>query len=383
MSDQRFFWQNVPNVHYVSPSLGGVGGKAVRIVSMVIEGQGGIMEVKEKEKYVIRDRQRFEIVAKVYEADRKITVLTIQKYSRLGGPSSREHFSFVGDEIDKLLDVVSTAKNLKLYGNGSFTLTETEAKALNLSEQEIHDLFASNEQLVAAIAEKEITTQDIIALGYRKEQLSKFERLLNDKDYREQEKKNFNLKEEALWQDFFEKNKWIFGYGLSYVFVSNLQDKKLEQVVKGFDLDSFGKRADAVMKTQALINSLCFIEIKHSETELLSSQYRKGVWSPSSELVGAVAQCQVTVDSAMEKFHGLFGFHNQNGEPTGEETLTYHPRSYLVIGNLNQLRADKGVNRDKYRSFELFRRHLARPEIITFDELYHRAKFIVDAVASA
>jgi hypothetical protein len=32
---------------------------------------------------------------------------------------------------------------------------------------------------------------------------------------------------------------------------------------------------------------------------------------------------------------------------------------------------------EKYRSFELLRRHTIRPEVITFDELYERAKFIV------
>jgi hypothetical protein len=32
----------------------------------------------------------------------------------------------------------------------------------------------------------------------------------------------------------------------------------------------------------------------------------------------------------------------------------------------------------KFRSFELFRRNIWRPEIVTFDELFQRAKFIVD-----
>jgi hypothetical protein len=32
----------------------------------------------------------------------------------------------------------------------------------------------------------------------------------------------------------------------------------------------------------------------------------------------------------------------------------------------------------KFRSFELYRRHTWRPEIITFDELLQQARFIVD-----
>lgn len=49
-----------------------------------------------------------------------------------------------------------------------------------------------------------------------------------------------------------------------------------------------------------------------------------------------------------------------------------------MIGSLEEFRTREGINIDKYRSFELFRRNIARPEIVTFDELYERAKFIVD-----
>jgi hypothetical protein len=38
---------------------------------------------------------------------------------------------------------------------------------------------------------------------------------------------------------------------------------------------------------------------------------------------------------------------------------------------------DHGVNQDQFRSFELFRRNTLSPEVITFDEIYERAKFIV------
>jgi hypothetical protein len=48
-----------------------------------------------------------------------------------------------------------------------------------------------------------------------------------------------------------------------------------------------------------------------------------------------------------------------------------------VIGSLDQFKTQTGINTDQYRSFELLRRHTTRPEIITFDELYERAKFIV------
>jgi hypothetical protein len=50
----------------------------------------------------------------------------------------------------------------------------------------------------------------------------------------------------------------------------------------------------------------------------------------------------------------------------------------MVIGSLQEFMADRGVNQERYRSFELFRQHTSSPEIITFDELYERARFIVE-----
>jgi len=50
-----------------------------------------------------------------------------------------------------------------------------------------------------------------------------------------------------------------------------------------------------------------------------------------------------------------------------------------VIGSLSEFLGEHGSNQEKIRSFELYRRNMASPEIITFDELYERAKFIIHA----
>ncbi len=74
------------------------------------------------------------------------------------------------------------------------------------------------------------------------------------------------------WQRFFEKNPWIFGYGLNYVYLDALDDKKLEQVVQGHSVGAHGKRVDALMKSRSVISSLCFVEIKTHKTPLLSAK---------------------------------------------------------------------------------------------------------------
>ena len=67
-----------------------------------------------------------------------------------------------------------------------------------------------------------------------------------------------------------------------------------------------------------------------------------------------------------------------DGSPTGEIVFNYQPKAIVVIGCLDEFRNNIGVNEQKYSSFELFRRNTTNPEIITFDELYDRARFIVE-----
>lgn len=70
---------------------------------------------------------------------------------------------------------------------------------------------------------------------------------------------------------------------------------------------------------------------------------------------------------------------DETGALTGEQLFLYQPKSFLVIGSLSEFQGEHGINEEKYSSFELFRRNISAPEIITFDELYQRAKFIVES----
>ena len=220
---------------------------------------------------------------------------------------------------------------------------------------------------VNKIVENDLTENDVVSIGYRKKQLQIFKKMLTDDDLKEPD-----------WQDFFEKNSWIFGYGLSYVFSTNLDDKKLEQVVSGFDFNNSGKRVDGLLKTAGFINSLCFVEIKTHKTPLLKKEYRVGCWNISDEFSGAITQIQNTVYLANKKIQDSVKIKDNEGYFSGEEIFNYNPKAYLVIGKLDEFTKNQEVHYDKYRSFELFRKNVNSPEIITFDELYERAKFIVE-----
>ena len=214
-----------------------------------------------------------------------------------------------------------------------------------------------------------------------KEQLEKFQKLLEDEVFFENERATLKVKgKEAVWQNFFEENTWIFGYGLNYIFNSPLDDKKLEQYVAGYNFNNSGKRIDALMKTRGVINSFCFGEIKTHKSLLLkkvADPYRGECWAISDELAGAIAQTQKTVQKSIKELTTKIDIKDDTGNLTGEQVFIYQPKSFVIIGNLSEFKTDIGVNEDKYSSFELFRQNQINPEIITYDELLERARFIV------
>lgn len=356
-------------------------GEKLRIATHIVEGQTGLAVAFVKDEVVLRQTPggRYEIKATFLEDDRSIRTLTIQKYNSKSGPSDKYHFSFVGREIDTLLDFIAGIRTVPLEGATKVHLPDEVLRDIVLDQGQARRIFAKNPELFLQLAQQEDITRDLVAVGYRRKQLQRFESLLRDAGYFASEKERLKCRPEEVWQEFFEANSWIFGYGLSYQFLSKLDERKLEQIVRGRDLTAAGKRPDALMKTRGLISSLCFVEIKRHDTPLLSSnQYRPDVWRPSSELAGGVSQVQTSVHAAIDSLGHKLMPRDDMGDPTGEVLFNIEPRSYLVVGSLDQFQTDRGINEPKFRSFELYRRHTWHPEIITFDELLQRARFIVE-----
>ena len=229
-----------------------------------------------------------------------------------------------------------------------------------------------------------ITEKDAQLLLNRKAKLAAFEKLLSDEEYFEKARKSLgqNKKPENVWQAFFERNQWIFGYGLKLVSCEGFNDEKLEQISTGASaFAGAGKRADALLRTRGYISSLMFCEIKTHNTKLLTaSQYRPpDVYKVSEEVSGGVSQVQKTTHKALRTVASDFHrAHSADGTPLRIEVSTIKPRQVLVVGSLDELKDGDDINLEKSLSFELYRKSINDVEIITFDELYERAKFIVE-----
>lgn len=183
-----------------------------------------------------------------------------------------------------------------------------------------------------------------------------------------------NNDDESFWQSFFSNNQWIFGYGLNYQFLNLITD---QPHYGGTNYTGKGaQRGDYLMNSEAELKFTVLVEIKTPEAPLLSKdtkgnnrEVRNDTWLLSSQLIGAVSQIQVNSKTWARKSQDKVNAKTLEAE----NIFTVQPRGILVIGNNAEFKKHEA----KLSSFELFRRNMSNPEIITFDELYERAKFIV------
>lgn len=204
-----------------------------------------------------------------------------------------------------------------------------------------------------------LSRQDINQLLKRREKLVEFEAAIES-----------HGDDEGWWQDFFEANKWIFGYGLNYQILRQLQS---QPHYGGTRIDGAGgQRGDMLTSTSGDIGFTVLVEIKKPKTDLLhgSKEIRRGAWSLSKPLTDALSQIEANIAT----------WPGGSEQPDNRDILetqgiyTVQPKGIIVIGSLRQV----AEPRSKRATFERFRKSIHGVEILTFDELLYRARFIVD-----
>jgi hypothetical protein len=220
-----------------------------------------------------------------------------------------------------------------------------------------------------------ITSGDLVNIGYRKNQSNVFGSLLSDPERVDSYCVEHGLsaaQPEKVWQHFFEKNEWIFGYGLDYRFLSILQREAhiAAEDVAGRD----GSIADFLV---GATNFTVLVEIKKPGTRLFDERRnRAGSWKLSAELIDAVSQILEQKASWQVKAEAnASGNFDDKGNLIAQKTID--PKSILIVGSNSQFSGTEKESGIKLRTFELFRRDSRNLEILTYDELYDRAKFVV------
>ena len=349
----------------------------------------------EKNEYILKDQETIgisyngkrQLKALFLEDQRKIEKLIIQQFGVQENPIKNvlKEASFHGIEVERLYFFLKGIKEADFPNDSKFNVKDSELARMLLNKTQASKLIEDNLELLQDALNNNVTTKDLINFGYRKRQLEIFDKLLSNSEFFEEFKGKFkeesgkNVSDEQVWQKFFEKNTWILGYGLDYIFNSELDSKKLEQVTSGSNFNSGGKRTDALLKSLGAINSLCFCELKLNTDSLLKevkNPYRGESWQISDALAGAIGQVQRTVHKAVMDFSTKTEIKDKQDNLTGETLYFYNPKAFILMGNLNEFIVDGKINEIKFSSFEMFRKNLKNIEIITYDELYERAYYI-------
>ena len=102
-----------------------------------------------KDELVLRHKQgaKTEIKAKFLEDDRHIFVLSIQGYTIASAKPHNASFSFVGDEIGKLLEFIDNIRTVTLTGRGSINISDENLRRMVLSNSQARSLVQDNEAL--------------------------------------------------------------------------------------------------------------------------------------------------------------------------------------------------------------------------------------------
>jgi len=345
--DTEYLARYLPDRLYTHP------GRAGTYATIVGEGEEFIGEIE------ITSRSRIAVSAFWVQDKSDFGTFKITKlkfHARHGwGPDG--HIQVNHFQLAQMKEFLSIISNLNL----------SDAKKARLSLDNVNigalgALLGSSKgtELIRELANTPELHHDIYAVAAKRKALAEFEAKLGTNA------------PEAEWQAFFEANQWIFGHGLHYISLETAS-KTLTARTTGNEFDRSGKTADALMRTRAEVSQFVLVEIKKDSTDLLrQSAYRPGCWGVSDEVSNAVTQIHKTAfEFARSRFRTVLK--DADGNDTEQSAYTVEPRSFLVVGNTSELKG----NDDKIACFELYRRNIRSPEILTFDELLYRARYIV------
>jgi hypothetical protein len=172
---------------------------------------------------------------------------------------------------------------------------------------------------------------------------------------------------ENKWQNLLNENPFI----LSLVFGYPVIKIHGQASVGGRKLTGSGDKITDFLIKNNLTNNAALVEIKKPSTPLLKTNgYREGVYAPSQELAGSIGQL---LDQKYKFQKEISTIKDNSGVYDIE---SYSVDCVLIIGTIP-------AEKEKKKSFELFRYNSRDVRIFTFDELSNKLKDIYLALKPA
>lgn len=274
-----------------------------------------------------------------------------------------------GDIPVKFWDMINFLQGYRdLIDIGEF---ENKYKVINKEDfiQEFNNYDAKEQisTLQAFIGDNNLSYEQLEQLleNSKRKSLEEFKELLDKNDI-----------SESTWQHFFEENMWIFaGISLKLFFINGI----IPQANIGIP-NALGQGSPEV-DILGINDYTTLVELKTPNTPIFTETKRNtartNTWSFSPEFIDGISQCLGQKENLIENKNKILK------DPSGNiiNGSTQDPKSIFIIGNKkkefpNVLRKEN--DKIKADTFERYRRNSKNIDIITYDELYERAYYIVN-----
>lgn len=219
MDDMNFFILRKEGMTYISKvfKFNERSTEAVRQVRMVLEGSDSLVMGEIEGAMCLRlsgEKRKTQVTALITQDNKRVQRLSLQTYQTRADGSyqgyEKKEFTFRRDEFARLLEFLKQIDFIDTSNEGNFQI---EDLSKNAGAKTITD--ASDSDIVERIGRMEgqqkdavfqalrgsLTADDVNVLLGRRQGLQEFEDRIKSGDWAE-----------AKWQDFFEREQWVFGY---------------------------------------------------------------------------------------------------------------------------------------------------------------------------
>ncbi len=289
------------------------------------------------------------------------------------------------NEFWKMIGFLSSFK--ELVDLGEF---KSKYKVVGADEVVLHlkDLAEADriKELVSYAQRSGVKIEDLVGTALhakRKATLAEFRQLLDDPKYFAEYKENnkADIKgagEEAVWHHFLKSNDWLLGVNLDIRFIADFTDE-----VSVGNPDT-ANRDNPKADLMGLSDYTVLVELKTPNTDIFTaektSDARAGTWSFTQPFIEGFSQCLAQKSHWDKESKGKDLV--KDGEILSQEKIrTVDPKTIYIVGNKQREIPSDSMQKDvivKRDTFERFRRNNRSVEIMTYDELYERADFIVN-----
>ncbi|MCZ4271489.1 Shedu immune nuclease family protein [Maritalea porphyrae] len=348
----------------------------VRQVRMVLEGSDRLHLGEIEGALCLRltgEKRKTQVTALVTQDDRQVRRISLQTYQSRKNDwfqgYDKDEFTFRSDEFARLLAFLRQIEFVDLSNEETFQIEDISQKAgpkaiIDASDrgiiEQMRRMDVSQREATLEALSASLTSEEVNVLLGRRQGLNEFK-----------EKMDVGGWKEADWQDFFEREQWVFGYGLDYRIMRQFGREMVVGVGGGTD----NREKPVVDFLGSLTDYTILVEIKRPDTRIFKQTKggRAGTWEFSTEFTSAVSQI---IQQKAEWLAFAQGKDHWNKDGKKLTARTRNTKSVLIIGSRSEFSNNERDAQIMYDTFELFRQETRTVDILTFDELLERAEFI-------